>query len=252
MATTGDITGRVVDANGNGIEGVVVTPYDVTPPRTADVTDATGAFLLVYVLTFEGAITFTKPEWSFVVDPSYGPWTAPTNADIGEIVGTLTEDPFTLVARSIWDTLEAHTRFADLVPANNRIKLIDGARDPIKDQISVEDLPEVRMLPAGSSFHAHRTSNSTSCMQRYALQVSTGDIRMNKWLFPVKWIIFRALKDWPTTLGTVLWNTKVFVKNVILNEAADGINEADLSRGIKGWSTIWSCEVEMWFTTGDL
>ena len=163
-------------------------------------------------------------------------------------------DPFTLVHNALWALLEAHQGFVNLVPANNRIKFTGDLRAPIKDQISTADLPEVRIVPTGGEAHLKRTSNSSSVLKRWEIQVSTGDQRVDytKGVFAVEWEILIALQDWITALKAITWTSKPFVVTAKPATVREGVTEADLNRGIKGWSALWACEVEMFFQTSDM
>lgn len=161
-------------------------------------------------------------------------------------------DPFTLVFDSLWSLLENWTPFTNLVPVGNRIKYTSGTRDPEKELMSTADTPEVRIIPTSSLTHLHRTTNSTSVLQRLEIQTSSGDQRLEEKHFPVKWEVIRALTNWRSEVEALVWNSKKFVKNVKGHEALEGVSEFDINRGIKGWSAIWSCEIEMFFTTADM
>lgn len=162
------------------------------------------------------------------------------------------QDPATQVYNALWDMLEAHKGFTDLVRVGNRIKMSGRKRRPIKDEVSEADLPEVRIIPAGGEPHVQRTSNGSSLVKRFAIQVSTGEEVVDVKLFPVEWEIYRAMSKWAVTLQALKWNGRSFVNLARPLEITEGVSDSDLNRGIVGWSTVWMCEVIMWFTTADL
>jgi len=161
-------------------------------------------------------------------------------------------DPIVQVYNAIWTLLEAHVQLASMVKLGNRIKVSGDSRDPMKAEISDADLPELRVVPVSSSFHLQRTSNSSTILSRWRIQVSTGDQRVDAGLYALEWEIYRALKDWISTIMALTWNSKTYVKLARPLSAQHGVSMADLQRGIKGWSSIFEFEAEMWFTTSDL
>lgn len=161
-------------------------------------------------------------------------------------------DPFTQVYDALWAMLEARAGITKMVRLKNRIKFTGSNRDPIKDQISYRDLPEMILVPGTGIPHLQRTSNSSSMLETLEIRVATGDQRIGEILYPLKWEVYRALSTWETLLLALTWNSKTFVRLVRPTSVQDGVAQADLNRGIKGWSTLWACEYEMWFATADL
>lgn len=161
-------------------------------------------------------------------------------------------NPYTQVYNALWDLMRAWPAFADTVKAGNRIQFTGKLREIIKAEIAVGDLPEVRLVAVSDTPHLQRTSNSTSTVMTLEWQVSTGDQRLDVMLFPLKWEMFRAMSKWETVLTPLTWNGHTFAKLFRPLISVDGQLESDLIRGIKGWSTIWSCTIEMWFRTLDL
>lgn len=161
-------------------------------------------------------------------------------------------DPFTLIYNALWGMLESWPSFARMVRVGNRIKFTGKLREIVKHEVATRDLPEIRLITIDALPHLQRTSNSTSVLMTLQWQVSTGDQRLDAILFPLKWEMMRAMSRWETALNALVWNDKPFAKLYRSQLAADGQLQADLVRGIKGWSIIWSCTVELWFTTTDL
>ena len=164
----------------------------------------------------------------------------------------MSSDPFSLVHNALWTLLERHKGFTDLVKSGNRIKFTGANRAPIKDPILTADLPEVRVTPVGGASQVQMTSSSTKVIKKWSVQVSTGDQRVDAVMFPVEWEILRALNDYVSTLTALQWNSKPFVKLCRVTDISEGVSQQDLNRGIKGWSVVWACEVQMWFDSSDL
>lgn len=159
-------------------------------------------------------------------------------------------NPLTQVYEALWEMLEGHQGFIDLVAEKNEIKMLNSS--PLKDQVSTADLPEVRIIPAGGSTHINNSTNSTKLIRRFSIQVATGDRDISTSLYPVEFEIIRALHGWTNILMELEWSGCKFVKRCVQLDTVEGSAAYDLNRGIKGWSCVWSCEVEMWFNNQDL
>lgn len=179
-------------------------------------------------------------------------WQAPQLAIDFTWVDTET-DPYTQVVRGLWDLLEASPHFAALVKVGNRIKFTETAkRDPMKAELGTQDVPEVRIVCVASEPHLHRTSNSSTDKVQFQIQVASGDKRMHVAHFPVKWAVYRALKNWIPYMMSLRWNGEQFVKLVAPVSVQEGTEKPELNRGIIGWSAVWACDAELWFRTLDL
>lgn len=162
-------------------------------------------------------------------------------------------NPFSMIHDAIWELLERRTEFSDLVRHGNRIKYTsDTNRDPEKREVASADVPEVRILPTAWQPHLQRTSNSSTGWIEFSIQLASGDWRANKFILPVMWAVWRAMSNWKSVIGNKTWNNEGFVIHLRPNDAAVGVSDINLDRGINGWSTIWSCRVELVFATADL
>lgn len=159
-------------------------------------------------------------------------------------------NPFTQVYEALWEMLENHQGFVDLVPEKNRIKML--SHSPVKDQVSTADLPEVRILPFGGRNHMNNSTNSTKLTRRYNIQIATGTHDVSEALYLVEFEIIRALHDWTKILKELQWSGCTFVKVFRELDIQEGASVYDLNRGIKGWSSVWSCEIELWFNNNDM
>lgn len=161
-------------------------------------------------------------------------------------------NPLSLVVDKLWEMLEAHPWFDEIVPAGNRIKYNGTANE--KDTLSSADVPEVRIVPVGGTLQPHRTSSSTSMTLRLALQLHTGEQDMHYRLLYLWWVLSIVLTGWTTTIGALKWEGQAFVKRMVNLEITaellrprpeDGI----MGRELKGWATVWLAEIELWFDT---
>lgn len=165
---------------------------------------------------------------------------------------TLSPDPFSQVHDALWALLEGSDDFCAMVQPGNRCKFNTANRDPVKAEAVSADFPEVRIIPVSTTPHYHHTSSSSSFVKKWKIEVSTGDQRTNLYLFPLEWVIHKALCQWVTALTSLKWNDTPYVKTVRTTTVGDGVASIDLERGITGWASLWECETELWFATADL
>jgi hypothetical protein len=157
----------------------------------------------------------------------------------------MADDPFTQTLNKLWDLLESHEEFTNLVRLGNRVKLTAADPDPYKPRAQSADLPEVRVEPNGGQAELFATSTSTRAVQNYAILVTTGDLRVNKLLFPLKWELMKALSKSGDNLGLA------FVKKVRIGELTES-TERKGAPGTRGWSGTITVTVEMWFPNSQL
>lgn len=161
-------------------------------------------------------------------------------------------DPFSMVYSALWDMIEAHAGFAGLVKVGNRIRFDLDKRGVLKPDVSTADLPEVILTTFGGVVNLIDTSSTSKVTRFYQIIISTGDLRLSEYLNPVEWAIFCAMVGWRERLGALRWNNRSFVKRANLTSGSEGQSNPEYNRGIKGWSALWTVEVEMHFATADL
>lgn len=166
-------------------------------------------------------------------------------------------NPFTLVFDALWSILENSPQFTSDVKPGNRIHLnLTNLPNALKQQISDSDLPEVILTTAGASSIGLFTTSSTSrIVKQYQFLISTGDQRVQNYLNQVQWDIFCCFTGWQSLLGGLIWpvgSGRNFVKRADLVDNQEGLQDSDRNRGNVGWSSIWTGEVEMHFSTSDL
>lgn len=164
-------------------------------------------------------------------------------------------NPFEMVYDALWELVDQSVPMSDLVKLGNRISFNrPDDRDPLKVQISSNDKPELMLTTEGTSgVNLQSTSSSTMITRKYAWVLATGDNRLSVGkLYPVEWALLCALCDWVTVLERLTWRDKNFVTRCSVTDVSEGMSDSQRNRGIKGWSTIWKCEVRMDFSTADL
>ncbi len=162
------------------------------------------------------------------------------------------KDPYTLVLNELVSVLFDYHDFADLVERQNVVTFTGHDRSPVKEQVSESDLPEVRILLTGSQPGQHASSQMYGETTFYEIQVSSGDRRLDAKHNPLRWLVFRAMRQCEERLKALLWSEKSFVVRAQATQVSEGTAQSDLNRGIIGWAAIWVCRVKMQFETADL
>jgi len=163
------------------------------------------------------------------------------------------KDPLSLVYEGLWNILEQSVDFTTMVKPGNRIKFSGNNRAPLKEEAMAADYPEVRITTLSSEPHLCRTSNGSSLKKTFAIQVLSGDQRVDAVDFPLEWIIYSALNRRYDTLADLTWKGKQFVKVLRALNITDNFAMGDATHpAIRGWVSVWACEIEMWFQTTDL
>ena len=141
----------------------------------------------------------------------------------------ISPDPFTQLYEAVYDALTAHTPFTDLVKLGNQIRYDQDKQVPLRGSLQKADTPQVELLPAGGNFELTMSSSSAQAVQNLTIKNITGDQRVQKILFPLKWETARALRKAGGTLGLP------FVNNVMLIEHTEEFVNFDESLGQQGW-----------------
>jgi hypothetical protein len=164
-------------------------------------------------------------------------------------------NPFTLVYDALWELAFQHPVVADLVKVGNRAAYNDDTKtdDPVKRTVLNADFPEIVLQVAGiTGGNMHQTSSTSMVRRRYTFTISTGDFRLHPKLHQIEWGLFCAMADWKRVMGELVWNGQNFVKRCDLGDVSEGFVNPEKNRGIRGWSAVWACDLEMHFKTSDL
>lgn len=227
--------------------------FDVTAPVAAALAHASYARGKPITIALESTDATARAFHAFDGDRSR---VAELHVKFTPATDTDEEPPELQTIKGLWSLLESSRDFAAAVPESNRIKFIGTNRDPLKQEVATADLPEVRIAPdIGGGMEAIISTSSAQTTFALSIQVATGDQRVDadgEGLHWLKWLIFRALADWPAVLMSLTWRGIPFVKNVKIAAVQDGTTDADLKRGIKGWTSVWSVRVDAYFQTAAL
>lgn len=146
-----------------------------------------------------------------------------------------------------------HPSLASRVKAGNRIRFDElENRAPLKEKISVADLPELVLTVRSMTANLNNTTSTSSCTRQYAWMLSAGDYRYSQIMSPIEWALFAAMSNWRDVVTALLWRDKSFVKRVQLLGGSSGLSDPAQNRNIIGWSAVWAVEVEMHFAQTDL
>lgn len=163
-------------------------------------------------------------------------------------------DPFSQVYNALWSLADGSAQLTSLVRPGNMIRLNDTTRprSPLKDEVSNADLPEIVLVSNAVNGNLLNTSSSSMIIRQFQWIIATGDMSVVRRLLPIEFALFSAMCNWPTVLGSLRWNDQPFVKRCGLVSVDNGLTDSERNRGIRGWSAIWTVEVEMHFRTLDL
>jgi hypothetical protein len=164
------------------------------------------------------------------------------------------KDPFSKIYDALWATLDADAEFVCRVRPQNEIRYAGTARNPEKEDVQPADLPEVRIVAAGWRQNLYATSDTTSVVRCWQIQVRTGDRRLEAQVYPVEFEILRAFAAWDTVAGGLkglAWNGQdlrcVPVFRTGCEETLD-----PRAASIAGWTAVLTVSVEIWFSTAGL
>lgn len=162
-------------------------------------------------------------------------------------------NPLWQVYHKLWQLLESDGDFVAAV-GDHTVKYTDLTdRRPKRDVGLTADFPRVELAPAGLSAKAHRTSNGSSLLARWAVIVHVGDQRLDQF-FDVTFPIYKALANWQSLLDeTFTYDQGTFhVCRCKLLNSEDVAPNVRSSEGPKGWSCVWAGETEIWFNSTEL
>ena len=160
-------------------------------------------------------------------------------------------NPIDQVFSGLWALVDESTPLKALVKPANMIRLDkDKDRDPFKTVVQVSDLPELTLLPDGITNANLIASTCESILtHNFTFAIATGDFRVVESLGKVQWALYSALIGWQGSLMQLEWKGVKFVKRANWVSTSHGFSDPTKNRGIKGWSALWSCAIDMRFPT---
>lgn len=161
-------------------------------------------------------------------------------------------DPFSLIYNRLWEAVDGHPNIGDYIKAGNRPSYSDNKRKPTLDTMSSGDLPELLLLPSGTEGSLTTSSSGSGFKKTFMWVLNTGDLRVDKWLHPIEWILFQSMVTYKDSFYDLQWEGQKFVKGVMLGSTTVGQSEALRQVNINGWSLVQSIEFNCRFTTSSL
>lgn len=162
-------------------------------------------------------------------------------------------DPYTKLHTALLDMITSQAAFVEAVKSSNIIGFESDARNPrapIRDNVQAGNLPECMLIAMGSPrVNLHATSSSSSVTRQYTFVIATGDLRITNTLFPVEFAVYCAATKWKAYLGQLTWQNEHFVKKLDIVKNDIGMSDEMKNRGIKGWSTAITFEIDLYFNT---
>jgi hypothetical protein len=121
-----------------------------------------------------------------------------------------------------------------------------------KSEIGEGDLPEMRITPTGGTPKIGCDSDHTAFLQKFDFQIASGTLDAEATMFPLTFAMLCAWTSWHPLFGELVWHEQPFVHKATAGEATQGIAILDANRGIRGWATVWSVQVDIWLPTAEL
>jgi hypothetical protein len=162
-------------------------------------------------------------------------------------------DPLTLVFGGLWDMMENSVPLNGLVAVPNRIKFLGNRQEPLKDQQTDSDRPELVVEPGTPFIEPDQltTTELIRCRWEFTVRtnkfqldqaggIDTGSPQLGASLFPVMWALFQTLLGYGQAIKALQYQGNLFVYRVSPGSPWVGLNP-DLSRneGLIGWMGVW-------------
>jgi hypothetical protein len=140
-------------------------------------------------------------------------------------------DPFSQIDAALWAQAEADADFTASVRAGNR------RRTGVKVGRLPADAPEVDLFPVpGGAIDLFQTSSSSRFIQNFAFAVKTQTQTPAEGIFPIKWILIRAMAQAQDKLGLPELVTKV--------RFTDSVETRENELARNGWQMLLGVTVE--------
>ncbi len=157
----------------------------------------------------------------------------------------MTSDPFTQIYNALFSALASDPFLRTFIQPANRVSWVTENPEPAKTEVSQADLPELQLLPAVLDID-WETTVWIRAIYEFTCQITTGDLRVQKELFPIQWGIVRAVSQAGDGLGLP------FVQKVRTKMATSQMNDPTVQRGVEGWVSLVKISVEARLRYADL
>jgi hypothetical protein len=166
-------------------------------------------------------------------------------------------DPFSQAYEALRRLAIESARLRSLVRVGNQIFFNSQSwSPPDKPEVSDADLPELALMVTTLEGRIRQTSSGSMAKLGFDWILSTGDPNVQRAILPVMFAVYAAMTPWVTSItpeaNPFMWKDASFIKRVDLVQANVGLADPDRNRGIRGWSSVWACEIEMYFQTSSV
>ncbi len=160
---------------------------------------------------------------------------------------TSSGDPFTLILGGLWDMLDNSAPLSTLVAPANRIKFLGNRQEPIKDQQTDTDRPELMVEPGYGFGSLDQLTGSNLWRWRWDITVASGRQQLDRVgyaklgasLFPVYWAVYQTLIGYGQSLKRIQFNGAYLVHAVRPGSIEIARDDPEKLHGLKGWSGTW-------------
>ncbi len=176
----------------------------------------------------------------------------------------LVKDPLTLVYEAIWGLLEADSSFTALVPASCRLKLTGQIpRFPAREIRQPDEWPQVTVGLFSLVADVNASSDGVVLGYRFGIWVSSNDQRLSYYsdqryrgIFPLAWVITRAMSRWESAMKALRYQGKPFVVSCNMLDSSVNVRVGNfldqLKPNMPGWLLTWGGQVNMYFEAASM
>lgn len=161
-------------------------------------------------------------------------------------------NPFTDIVDAFWKMAMRNEQLRIYIPLGNRIKF-DQPNEPTQAKANA-DRTELMLMPSGGKVNIQNTSTTTEVVRQYTWSITTDNFKLADPFEIVGWELLRAMVDYDKVLCALQWQGQHYVKKCTSIDINEGLipTEPLVPTSIKGWTGLWTCELECHFATADL
>jgi hypothetical protein len=155
--------------------------------------------------------------------------------------------------------LEASAPLSGLVAPPNRIKWLGlyHYMDPVKEEHTDSDYPEVRIDPGEPFAEPDVTTGTSGLVTNWMVLASSNKLRLDSsgysqlggGIFAVIWALYRTLVGWQQNILNLQYNSIPFVYKVSTGVPVVRIEREKPSGKILAWTSGWNYKVHTMFET---
>ena len=155
-------------------------------------------------------------------------------------------DPFTMVARCLFDLFREFEPLQEYIKPGNFVHFAGQHTDPMLDMVADADAPELVVEPGPMQVEMWKSSTMTLVERQYHVGVLTQDLRIQKGIAPIEWLMIRALATAKSS------NLGLSFVNRVMVSSYETVRDPDIDRGGReAWSGVLTVSVRMTFSQAD-